>query len=99
MKVRTRQKEATLAGAGQFAALVMLVEIGDIVRFPQRPQAGQQPFSRSGSCAGALAGVVTCANAHCVVLLDLSDADFAGFSLAGRLAREAAKPASWDERG
>jgi hypothetical protein len=37
MKVRTRQKEATLAGAGQFAALVMLVEIGDIVRFPQRP--------------------------------------------------------------
>ena len=31
----------TLPGVGQFTALVMLAEIGDITRFPQRPQAGQ----------------------------------------------------------
>ena len=31
----------TLPGVGQFTALVMLAEIGDISRFPKRPQAGQ----------------------------------------------------------
>ena len=31
----------TLPGAGEFTALVMLAEIGDITRFRQRPQAGQ----------------------------------------------------------
>src|SRR5689334_11230390 len=31
----------TLPGVGQFTALVMLAEIGDITRFPSAPQAGQ----------------------------------------------------------
>jgi transposase len=31
----------TLPGVGQFTALVMVAEIGDITRLPQRPQAGQ----------------------------------------------------------
>ena len=33
--------DRTLPGVGQFTALVMLAEIGDITRFAQRPQAGQ----------------------------------------------------------
>jgi transposase len=36
----------TLPGAGEFAALIMLAEIGDIGRFGERPQAGQ--LARAG---------------------------------------------------